>query len=409
MEDLSHEIEVVPVPRRQFIFALRDTLPLDAGGHRVWLHDSDMCSRPCVDLQTCHGTVARFVQQEAIDGDFHDVVGELLIVASKMADAPLPSLADLPDGPLGYRTFATVSTPMIIDGTPVSDEAAFESAFGAVQGFTNGLRLATRARLPRMTLERLWPVYARSDAAENLESSPFEIILDESKNPYATPLGATPEQLARANHYILAAHNSDPVEIVQDFATSARLALGDGDYVQTILCTAASSEVLLKHVAGMLTWEGLTYHPEPPSWIGASGSNPLALDPSKLIGAILSQTLGGSWESKSESKPIGAWRNSIAVVRNRVIHRGHRPSIGEANAAIRALDRLSTFICDRLANNVRQFPRTAVCLGGVGSDRRPASRRVTEIISAADTAGEDWRRLYRVWVERVDVLDGFEN
>lgn len=381
-------------------------MPLDVDGYTMVLHDAEECPRPCDGFWQCAGAAVRLVQHVVTETEFSDVLDGLLRLGRELTGFPKATLDPLPAGPEGFRSYAVVTAPGDADNV----SATTTQALTALRQTVNALRLATEGRFPRFTEERLWPMYLQTHLADPRANATVTIIALEDVNPYTTPPAATADQLDRTGHAILAASTADPVEVIRDFQLAARTALREGDYVQSVLSTSAACEVLLKHTAAMLIWEAGTVQNRTPAWLPDATYNPLAQKPSQLIGTILSQGLGGNWSSQTPTTPVGAWREHVARTRNRVIHRGYRPTYDEGHAAIESMDRVTTFVADRLGERARDFPRTAVCLvTHAGLRRRGAEKRVADILRDADAAGENWRADYQSWLETVDAQQDLDD
>jgi len=80
----------------------------------------------------------------------------------------------------------------------------------------------------------------------------------------------------------------------------------------------------------------------------------------KLLG------LGGSWDSTDLKAPLGAYWQSVYLLRNRIVHAAYEPSSTEADKARSSYDGLRHFIRERLWARRREYPRSVVAV--IGTD-----------------------------------------
>jgi hypothetical protein len=392
------------VMRRHYVFSLRDELPLAEDGWNVIVHSSECPRRKrgnahvlTCNEKTCRGIICRFFQIAGESETFIRATLDLSEGAKRLGCEPKNDTASsrIPSMPV-FRSVIAASAPYQMgEDTGEHFERCFKVAFEAGKA----LRIATRAPIPHITTERLWPLYfivheepPRRPEVHNL------VIIEHGQLPGGAT--ATREQLELAERIFGAGWNGDPVEIYRDFELSAQNAsYATGDYVQAILSAATASEVLIKHASWMLTWEATTQLPSDPG-SAATDSETMNGKPSQLIGRILQRRLGGSWDSKSPTRPVGAWREHIARRRNAIIHSGHRPSTYEVQDAIAALHDIEQHILNRLAAKAADYPRTNLLLLGQGAlERRGAWSMVQSTASSGDR--QIWLADYRRWLATV--------
>lgn len=377
-----------PHRRRHYLFALRDPLPLDERGWSVWLHqpecaDSDEGGPRCRAPEECHGLWARFEQVPVQDNGMASALARLAELAVRMTGSGTRPGAP-PTVPLSsFATMAVVSAPVRADESADDAREHWGESFRLLQQSVGALRIATSARTPSLTIERVWPKYL---VLLELEDGTLEVAqlvtVGHALRGVLPPRPATPVELERAAALFAASHDRSPVELYRDYQLSAdNAAHVDGDYAEAVLKAAVAAEVLIKHTAATLVWEAVTHGPSPPPAWASDPAGLLGRKPAKLIGSVLVHALGGSWSSQRPDQPVGGWRQHVARQRAAVLHRGHRPDEVEASDAVDALLRLTEHVADRLAAQAQHFPRTAIPWSGRRSwssgARGARSRRCT--------------------------------
>lgn len=73
----------------------------------------------------------------------------------------------------------------------------------------------------------------------------------------------------------------------------------------------------------------------------------------------ISHALGGSWDMTDPSTPIGAWKDSVYGLRNRVVHGGYFPQMHEAISAFVTMVDFAEFVRERVFVHESQFPAAA--------------------------------------------------
>jgi len=149
----------------------------------------------------------------------------------------------------------------------------------------------------------------------------------------------------------------------------------------------------------MLLWEGGLESDDAGTDVAVQE---LSLNLVRKVRQCFHTRLGGVWRREGPG-PVPAWFSRTAQVRHRVVHRGYRPTRKEAEESFAAVNELMTFICDRLAEKRRRYPRTTLrFLGRDGLDRRNAW---SEAIFGDDVIGwvESYTRDYVRWRDQVDA------
>ncbi|GGB37797.1 hypothetical protein GCM10011492_30690 [Flexivirga endophytica] len=354
--------------RRHYVMSLRDEVPVPAAGWSIFRHPPECAAQ--AERSGCAGDDCRvadvcrlFVFDGTDDAGMGQGLQDLIAVANRLTGtgSSPPALQSVP-----RRRVVAVTGSRWRHGEDPSDH--YQRCFRLLHDTVNALRLATAARTPNVSIERVWPLYLIVDETADGSYTARNIVVVEHGFRATSP--ATPEQTAQAQQLILAGWSREPAEMYLEFKLDTmRAADTDGDYVECVLKAAAAAEILLKHTAWMLTWEATAVLTSDPSPTAAMSMDP-DVRPASLVGSVLAPRLKGNWASGHGRGPVGGWRASIATRRNDVIHRGYRPSEAEAHAAVAALVELEQHLLDRIAAQGHVYPRTALLLAGRDSLHR---------------------------------------
>ncbi|KPI02418.1 hypothetical protein OV450_4668 [Actinobacteria bacterium OV450] len=113
--------------------------------------------------------------------------------------------------------------------------------------------------------------------------------------------------------------------------------------------------------------------------------------------------LGGEWDPRRPGT-LHDWTHAVAAVRNRVVHRGYRPTYRETETALAAADALLGFIKSRLAQRVARYPRTALLtLGEPGLRRLGGWSRASAYLDDPQQVPDLWFAEFTAWREAVDA------
>lgn len=344
--------EVPPMKRVGFAYALRDTLPLPDHGLNYTQHLQG-CSCGGRDEGCLEAVRVCLDNVEEGEAAYLKAMESLMRVVDCWAhqgltqeQAPFPSPpGDLPS----HRTVAVTFAP----GYDIAE--ARSKSWEALVGVHRAIRIATRARIPPLTIEGVVPTYVilREDVHRSIDVSGL-VIVEHTSFPDAPEMNAVDTEAALRLHSLDV--DGHPMATYLDLAHTARThARSAGQYTEAVLTAAAASELLIRTVSRMLVWElghvRYGYTPPVTDW----GQ----VDPKDLIGKILSPELRGNWSSQGGAHPVAQWRTHVAQTRSRCIHFGHRATGVEAEAAILAMDSLAGHLKTRLIANRSSLPRTA--------------------------------------------------
>lgn len=387
-----------PGARRWYAFALKDAVPLPEHGYTTVRHGEECRSEgeelPSHTSPTC-GTadVCRLIPIPGTDTAFTTGLRDLTDVVDRLTNRAGSSPA-LPDAAPSHRVVAVVGAPWS-EGTTTGEH--YTRCFDLLRDTVKALRHASGARVPNVSIERVWPLYVVLDEDTRGAMEFLGLIMVEHGFPGSHKIPT--EELAAVEAHLVGAWQRSPVEVFRDFELDARNAAhAEGDYIEAVLKAAAAAEMLIKVTAWMLTWEATTQRSADLRPDARREPGIFDAKPSQLIGGVLVTRLGGNWNSQNSTAAVGAWRQHIARVRNSVIHRGHRPEPLEADEAVLALKGLVAHIGDRLADKANVYPRTAVLLAGRQAlEKRGAWGKVRATVNDGDLNA--WLPNYVAWLD----------
>ncbi|MFF8572811.1 hypothetical protein ACF06L_16515 [Streptomyces sp. NPDC015408] len=198
--------------------------------------------------------------------------------------------------------------------------------------------------------------------------------------------------------------NGSPLEVIMERSFVASQYLNQqGDYANAVIHAALSAEILLDSVLGLMLWEEQIEAPDFQAAVDI-------FDEAKN-GGLTSRVrreyaprLGGIW-NPSQKGPVRHWKDELAFLRGRVVHRGYRPSRAEAERALEVGDELLDFVKARLASRAKQYPRTCLMILGEPGLRRIGGWRAAErFLGSTDEHPLRWFSGYSTWRDTVDAL-----
>jgi hypothetical protein len=185
-------------------------------------------------------------------------------------------------------------------------------------------------------------------------------------------------------------HRNNPKHFAhRRFGWAAETQLSHGDYHAAILSAATSCEHLLDFTLSLLLWEE-AFTPEQGAKVMRGRLEGRATEIEKRI--------GGEWGVDREG-PFRDWHINIRRPRNAAIHRGEEPTGAQAQAAIKTMRLLSTYI-GRLMRDVvsiERYPRSAYIFN-------PSSARGVSLNSLLnDFRQPPWIPTLNRWREACDI------
>jgi hypothetical protein len=222
--------------------------------------------------------------------------------------------------------------------------------------------------------------------------------------PPAGPLDAVldDDQMTRLNAHLHRFWDGSPFELAMERSTEANRAFRhEGDYRNAVVQAAMFAEIILTSTLSLMLWEEQLQTPsieEAVAVFDFSRGGGLAT----RVKTEYAPRLGGTWDS-TRPGPIHDWAHAVAALRNRVVHRGYRPTYQETEAVLAAADALPEFIKTLLAQRVARYPRTALLtLGEPGLRRLGGWTRAKTYLKDPAQAPDLWFREFAIWREAVD-------
>ena len=176
---------------------------------------------------------------------------------------------------------------------------------------------------------------------------------------------------------------------------SARREWSNGDFAAAVVDSAVAVEIMLDAALAWALWEDGTTPQE---------AGPILARP--LVDRVKTQMhprFGGSWDLTA-TPALRAWHQDLAALRNRIVHRGRRPTEQQASAAVSAADGMSAFLTARLLDRLSRYPALALSVIGAYELRRLGryTRKVDDAFQAAGQLGEGTLERYLDWREQAD-------
>lgn len=307
-----------------------------------------------------------------------------------------------PDRPTRYRTAVEAVTFVASDDDLVATADKpdpLTRCLNELFSFHRAYRASGNRPMPELTYESLFPMVLtfRRGLLDDV-ISPDGIMHLSSDN---MRFGALAEHIGSVDSNFLGVLLSrlrlgDPfMSFIERRREAQYQLLVMGDPGGAVLQLAIACEVALDGLLGLILWES-----------GMTEADAAAIFSSDITPRLNQQyngRLGGNWSLKNGV--LGSWFDNVAGLRNRVVHAGYRPSVGEASRANDAADAVAKFISDRLAEKFKDYPKTAwLVLGPDGfQERNRLSRRVKDWIeSQPSNAVLAWIREYVEWREKVN-------
>ncbi|MEU9230761.1 hypothetical protein AB0D40_41410 [Streptomyces massasporeus] len=325
-------------------------------------------------------------------------------VCAEIIGKPAPE--DLTDGTVeAYRTVVEMVTVQSADRLHPQEEALHEA-------FTRCFDVLTDvSAMAKLALPHSHPVAAPEQIAVTIwlartltgsyadgwmgvkpltpPSGPLDAVLDE-------------DQMTRLNTHLHRLWDGSPFELAMERSTEANRAFRhEGDYRNAVVQAAMFAEIILTSTLSLMLWEEQLHAPSIEKAVAVfdfSRGGGLAT----RVKTEYAPRLGGTWDS-TRPGPIHDWAHAVAALRNRVVHRGYRPTYQETEAALAAADALPEFIKTRLAQRVARYPRTALLtLGELGLRRLGGWSRANAYLTDPTQVPDLWFREFAAWREAVD-------
>ncbi|MGW5918479.1 hypothetical protein ACWFPY_05760 [Nocardia fluminea] len=262
-------------------------------------------------------------------------------------------------------------------------------------------RLLAKLVCEELTYKRLFPIVLMTHKPAASTEPPVPdglIMLDMRPNRFGIPSAAIGDiNFADVTYTYLRLSAGDPAVAHGERIADARFAYYElGKNAEAVVHLATACEIIFDGLLGMILWEARTAETD------AAGI--FSRDIVPRIKNEYECRLGGNWSLSAG--PVGGWYESVAGLRNRVVHAGYRPSDKETNVCFDAVDDLSEYILDRLYDKAHKYPCTAWdFLGEPGfAARGGVTRRAREWLERQTETTVDRISSYAAWRTKVDQV-----
>jgi hypothetical protein len=138
----------------------------------------------------------------------------------------------------------------------------------------------------------------------------------------------------------------DAFRVAREVELAASRHLTQGMYPESVVYAQVSVEVFLNKVYAILC--------------AAEGKT--VLDDLPFMSMVKSEfppRLGGNWAIATPGTPAGKWHQDTYVLRNRIIHAGYFPVLGETELALKAADEFREWVVSRILERRKRYPDLA--------------------------------------------------
>jgi hypothetical protein len=148
----------------------------------------------------------------------------------------------------------------------------------------------------------------------------------------------------------------------------------EGDPAGAVIECHTASEIFFNTLLIALAWEEITFHDQPVLSIEEVARwFTLRSTLSTRLHKYFHPRLDGCWDPAAEKCPLYDWTQSVAVLRNKTVHGGYRPTENEARRALQVFESVQAWTFDLLCRDQNRgaYPRTAlVVMGKPGLEKR---------------------------------------
>ncbi|MFD9082967.1 hypothetical protein [Streptomyces erythrochromogenes] len=326
-------------------------------------------------------------------------------VCAEITGKPLPE-EDLADGTVdAYRTVVEMVTIQGADRLDPQEEVlreTFARCFDVLTDVSSMARLvlphSNPVAAPEQITVALW--LARTVVGSYADGAMGVMPLTPPSSPLADTLDE--DQLTRLDVHLQRLWDGSPLELAMERATEARRAFRrDGDYRNAVVQAAMYTEIVLTSTLSLMLWEEQLEAPSVEQAVAVFDFSRGGL--ASRVKTEYAPRLGGDW-NRTLPGPVHDWTHAVAALRNRVVHRGYRPTYQETEDALAAADALLDFIKTRLAQRVARYPRTALLtLGEPGLRRLGGWARASAYLEDPQQVPDLWFAEFTAWREAVDA------
>jgi len=303
-----------------------------------------------------------------------------------------------------YETIIKAATCMIDDGTGNAGKMLHEAFDGCVD------ELALIVEAYYQTAKEIRPGFVtRASIIPMVPAVVFDPVTDTKEVKHimagsnfplspAVPKELEPKQIQEIFDRVELDKRGEPYAIVRRWQRIARRAyLLEGNYALAVVGCHTAGEVFFDALLLRMAWEEITFWPNPTltredvvKWF----SYPHSLR--WRLCNLYHPRLKGSWDCGTTGNPIHTWIETVAGLRNKVVHGGYQPTQREANDALVALDDVETYVeqlIGRLSNVQRYTFAIFMMLGPVGLKHQQAYTK--NIRSKIEGESSNWQQSFR--------------
>lgn len=159
------------------------------------------------------------------------------------------------------------------------------------------------------------------------------------------------------------------LDVFNDIQREADIARREGNTVTTSILLESAAEVLLRETLLFLHWEE-GKAPADAAWVVRTHDLNDILD-------SLEAKLAGNW-SRSKAGAVKNWTVNVALLRDKTVHAGYRPTNEEIILAYDSLRGLIKYVADRISHNWQQYTLAADNIVGAPSVEKRLKEKMAQ-------------------------------
>jgi hypothetical protein len=304
--------------------------------------------------------------------------------------------------PLGMQPWTVVEAIVCWpnDGSEAGNDEMtrmFDRAIAEIRVFLRAYSRVAEAPLPIVSHETL-PVgllYLSVNSLDRMEDAALGVFFVHMHVRHQ-PATLSTDKLDGLPRVLAEESDGEPGAVATSLILQAHEALHNrGDYMSTVILSAAAAELQLVLVLSYLLWES-GVRPE-------DAAARITKDVTSIARTELPALVGGDWNDVR----VVAWDTDVRKMRNMSVHGLYRPTREDARRSVRGLNALQEFIRDRLVDdrNRTRYPRSAVSILGVPTltalgKYNGTVRRVTE-----NPSEYKWSWAFAQWNKFARMID----
>lgn len=341
----------VPMPPAGELAALASGPAIDATVVlRIW------------QVETISGVDGRSLQ--SLDAVMRLVVPHHLLPVRAHVDAV--AVTDDPASIDTYRTVVEmqVRAPILTESSIV---VGFRRGFDALHEFHRAYRVATRAQIRPLTVERLHQLapFAAIDKCGRWDARTGWVIAHRRLPHDVAPEIMHPRDLAQLEWHMDCLRRAHPMARFWERMLPAYAAFDDGDFTGATLDAAIAVEMLIDATLALALWD---------SGVPADSAYKRK-DRGSIVGKVrtrVASALGDDpslWDTEAAT-PASRWKRELADLRNHLVHDGYSAGRDDALRGVESAENLIAFVEGRVLEAVDRRPRAALMILGEPAIRR---------------------------------------